>query len=440
MQRWAILLLCALACLSARPLAAAAAQESVDRLVQALDAAEPAGRRAAYKKLLRLGRSGWPALERGLTDPAPDVRLRSRRLLQTWGWVSPSHKVLDSYYEDALRYGLAKEKRASAVSVAAHGRPGIAALRDLYYGRPPRVVLEPVARRLMLETGKATLEFRLRNTSALPGWVMHPKVEVRLVGFEPFAPKVTFPRPHEVSLSTGLICGGCIFIGRTRADVEVNNADRFEWLPARATSRDKVVARLDLKTAGVGRLVAAPVWEERALRMHIVRKGETVVPDIAIPVACSPVQGAEWPVAVLPAAGRRGKHDRGARLEARVADGELHLRVTSREKGLRAPLDLSSFWYVILDGAGRVRARGRLGGSRETIVYGERHLTSVPTAAGPPLQASVPLPSLPAGRYWLLAGGLVDDGARGQQGGFEVVSDMVPLRLPTPQSPPTAGR
>ena len=123
MQRQAILLLCALACLGAGP-AAADEQEGVDRLVQALGAAEPARRRAAYKRLLRLGRSVWPALERGLTDWEPGVRLRSRRLLQTWGWVSPSHTVLDGC-EQALRCGPAKEKLASAAGVAAHGRTGI---------------------------------------------------------------------------------------------------------------------------------------------------------------------------------------------------------------------------------------------------------------------------------------------------------------------------
>ena len=270
---------------------------------------------------------------------------------------------------------------------------------------------------------------------------MRPKLQAGLVGFVPFAPKVAFPRPHEVALRSRFICGGCIFIGRESTDIEVNNADRFEWLPAGAAGAEKIVAKLELKTAGVGRLIAEPVSEERALRMHIVQKGETIVPDVAIPVSCAVAQSIELPVVVLPAAGRRGKPNRGCRLAARVADGRLHLWLTSRKSGVRAPLDFSSFWYVIVDRAGRVRAKGRLGdASRESIVYREQDLTSVPTAAWPPLRRSFPLPPLPAGRYRLLAGGLVDDGARGQQGGFEVVSDMVPVRCAAPQSPPTAGR
>ena len=439
MQRQAILLLCALTCLGAGLTAAADAQEGVDRLVQALGAAEPARRRAAYKRLLRLGRSGWPALELGLTDPEPGVRLRARRLLQTWGWVSPSHTVLDSYYEDALRRGLAREKLASAVSVAAQGRPGIAALRDLYSGQSPRVVLEPTAPLLTLGVGKAKIKFQLRNISAHPGWVLRPQLRMRLEPFEPFARGVTFPRPHEISLSGSFICGGCVVFRNRAEDIAVNNADRFEWLRARATSSEPITAKLELKTAGAGRLAVEPVWEERALRLHIVRQGETVVPKIALPVSCSSPQGVEVPVVVLPASGRRGARIHGCRLKARVASGRLHLRLTSDRKGLRAPRDFSSFWYVIVDRAGRVRARGRPGARRgKTIVYREADLVSVPTGAW--IEGSLQLPALPAGRYRLLAGGLVDNNGRGRQGGFEVVSDMVPIRCAAPQSPPTAGR
>ncbi|MFQ5844283.1 MAG: hypothetical protein ACE5JG_04765 [Planctomycetota bacterium] len=419
--------------------AAGGGEPEAQRLVAGLGSSDPRVRTASGVSLLHLGPRAWPALEAALGSDDPHVRVRARQLLRLWGWVPPRHRtVLSDRRVAVLRGTQALSKRALVVELVRAGGGALRALRELYAGPAPSLRLEPEAVPPVVEAGATVrLGLRLKNTGSHPGWAMHPHLSAEVIRFERFGRPVVFPAGKA-----GARRAAERRAGRSRAwargPVSINNADRFRWLePGEAWGRLEVEAALP--EAGVARVHVRSAVQEPTLHVRCVDGCRTVLPDTRIEVACEPsVDPVDFAVCVLPPRRLRGSGRSGCRLDLEGTARDLRLRLSARRGGFRAPADLSSFWYAVLDGSGRVVAHGAIGPDRELPVrYPPADLVPVPAPPGA-LVVRLRLPSpLPPAAYRLVAGGRVSIGRRPE--GTEVASPIVHLSVAAPQ-PRAAGR
>lgn len=368
--------------------------------------ADDAQRRAmARARLMKLGRQAWPALEAVRDDPDPEVRGQARRILRAWGWIPPEHRdILNPTRLAGLRGGNPSARAINFEQIIRMGERGVAALEEVY-DTPPvdfDIVLEPYPK--TVSVGDHCLRFRIVNVSRHPGWGLTINLGATQERWEPLGRRVAFPRRKRRTITRrGFGCGRALFC----RDVHINTARRTEWvLPGQAMRALPEVA-ISLKEPGVGTYLISGAPADGELRVKIVKRGETIVPDT---VLASRVRFGVAPLrltlSALPPRSTWGRPMLGVTAHVRLGSRDMRVSLRGNTRHL-APRDFGSSWYAALDNDHRVVAHGPLDqGSRALRRYRAQELAP---AGG--LECRLPRPRGLPSRATMLLVGVALDGA-----------------------------